>query len=1307
MFESINWKTWLKRSLRNLATGKGPKNRRSSPSSKPQVQSLEDRITPAEVGSSLIATITPTSFAATEQTQLSLKNKGLSVADVNGDAGTVTVSLAVTEGILTVLAGDSGATVTGSGAASVTIAGTAAQINDLFNTNGASDVIYVDNSDAPSASATLTLQISDDGPTPPPPSQDTAIINITPENDAPTVTAPASFAGAANTPILVNGITFADVDGTAGNELAFFAAVNGAFTAADGGGVTVTGSGANNVTLLGSPADLTAFITNGQLTFTTDAAQDITVSIDDLGNSGTKGQKTASVTIAVTLSNTAPSITGDKTGHVTEAGGINSGTATATGDLNAADVDNPNDLWTVVPAGAASLGGFGTYGVAADGKWTYTLDNANAAVQALNGAATLTDTFNAATADGTNQVVTITIEAQNDAPVNTVPGGQTATPGTNLVFNSANNNAITIADADGAVVNVALAVLHGTLTLGSTDGLASQTGNGTGTVNLSGSVAAVNDALHNLAYLVDAGFAGVDTLTVTTVDSDTLQDQDQIAIAPRPVVTAGAADLLADQSSLVIAGSGFDAQTPQNNVVIFSGGLTGVVLAATETQLTVGNFGGSGLVGGPLSASVSVNGASSGAPVEVAKVVPVITASTSPLAGNATTILIHGFGFDPTPGNNTITFSGAATGTGTITAANANALTVSLPTPLGEGPLMAVVTANTSSSGAPVQVANLEAVDLAVTNVDSPDTVHPGENITYTISLKNNAAATAAQKIHFFGAVPAGTTFVSFTAPTEWTSATPSVGGTGPITSTFNSLAAGATADFTLIVKVNADFTGGPIENTVSATTDNFDGNSSNDSQLASTVVAAQSDLQVAMTGPANASPNSDVAYVVTITNAGPSDAQTVTLNNVIPAGATFVSASQNAGPTFTLTAPTAGSSTGAVSASIATLAAGASATFTLVFHAGAAATVTNEAIVATATADAASANNSAKQITAVSPDITIPGTTGNDTLIISSTSGNALSYSLNGAAPVTLTGITSFTFNGLDGDDAITINLPATGGILSGNIAVDGGAGANTLVFDANGQPTQVVIGSIKGTQQKVTFVNVQTTNVHNALSAYALAGPNTADRDTAFVGLNDKQRFVQALYLDVLGRAGVTAELDFWVGVLNTSGQGAVASGIGRSNEACNHLVQTWYKTYLGRSGDASETQGFANLLKNGQTEEVVLGSILGGSEFQNRATTLVTSGTDKERYVTALYQLLLARVPDASEVAGWVSSGLANDAIARSFLQSKEFRTNQIEAYYMVLLHRPAETEGRAFWTDSGSDLAKVRAGFGASPEFFAVG
>ena len=61
--------------------------------------------------------------------------------------------------------------------------------------------------------------------------------------------------------------------------------------------------------------------------------------------------------------------------------------------------------------------GFGTYTLTAAGVWTYTLDDSNAAVQALNVGGTLTDTFTAVTVDGTAQLVTITINGANDAAV--------------------------------------------------------------------------------------------------------------------------------------------------------------------------------------------------------------------------------------------------------------------------------------------------------------------------------------------------------------------------------------------------------------------------------------------------------------------------------------------------------------------------------------------------------------------------------------------------------------------------------------------------------------------------------------------------------------------------------------------------------------------------------------------------------------------------------------------------------------------------------------------------------------------------
>ena len=125
------------------------------------------------------------------------------------------------------------------------------------------------------------------------------------------------------------------------------------------------------------------------------------------------------VTITINGANDAAVITGPVTGTVLEAGEVNNsnlGTPTATGDLNSFDIDNPNDIWTAVAAGAASASGFGSYALTATGVWTYTLNNSNATVQALNVGQTLTDTFTATTVGGTQQLVTITINGSNDTP---------------------------------------------------------------------------------------------------------------------------------------------------------------------------------------------------------------------------------------------------------------------------------------------------------------------------------------------------------------------------------------------------------------------------------------------------------------------------------------------------------------------------------------------------------------------------------------------------------------------------------------------------------------------------------------------------------------------------------------------------------------------------------------------------------------------------------------------------------------------------------------------------------------------------
>src|SRR5262249_29861465 len=120
-------------------------------------------ITVNAVNDAPVATIVPVSYSASEQVALSLKNNGLSVSDVDAGSGQVTVTLSVGGGTLTVTAGGSGAQVSGSGSASVTVSGTVAQINALLNTDGTSTVSYLDNTDTPGSSTTLTLAVNDNG----------------------------------------------------------------------------------------------------------------------------------------------------------------------------------------------------------------------------------------------------------------------------------------------------------------------------------------------------------------------------------------------------------------------------------------------------------------------------------------------------------------------------------------------------------------------------------------------------------------------------------------------------------------------------------------------------------------------------------------------------------------------------------------------------------------------------------------------------------------------------------------------------------------------------------------------------------------------------------------------------------------------------------------------------------------------------------------------------------------------------------------------------------------------------------------
>ena len=126
----------------------------------------------------------PATQVATEDTSKAIT--GLSIADVDAGSGSVTVTLAVTNGTLTVAGGSAG--IANSGTSTVTLTGTQAAINSTL----ASNVTFVPNANF-SGAATLTMTTNDNGNSGGAPMSDvdTVTINISAVNDAP-VTNPDS-----------------------------------------------------------------------------------------------------------------------------------------------------------------------------------------------------------------------------------------------------------------------------------------------------------------------------------------------------------------------------------------------------------------------------------------------------------------------------------------------------------------------------------------------------------------------------------------------------------------------------------------------------------------------------------------------------------------------------------------------------------------------------------------------------------------------------------------------------------------------------------------------------------------------------------------------------------------------------------------------------------------------------------------------------------------------------------------------------------------------------------------------------------
>jgi VCBS repeat-containing protein len=150
--------------------------------------------------------------------------------------------------------------------------------------------------------------------------------------------------------------------------------------------------------------------------------------------------------MSASSSNAIPTIGGWATGSVYEDQLFN-GYLTA---FNALTISDPDPGQSSFAPQSATAGTYGTFTLAANGVWTYTADNNQAAIQQLGWGQSLTDSFTAVSMDGSaSQLVTVTINGVNDpAVIGGVTTGSVTEDVNVSAGNLTTNGTLTINDVD-------------------------------------------------------------------------------------------------------------------------------------------------------------------------------------------------------------------------------------------------------------------------------------------------------------------------------------------------------------------------------------------------------------------------------------------------------------------------------------------------------------------------------------------------------------------------------------------------------------------------------------------------------------------------------------------------------------------------------------------------------------------------------------------------------------------------------------------------------------------------------------------
>ncbi|MCV9930207.1 gliding motility-associated C-terminal domain-containing protein [Flavobacterium sp. LS1R49] len=299
----------------------------------------------------------------------------------------------------------------------------------------------------------------------------------------------------------------------------------------------------------------------------------------------------------------------------------------------------------------------------------------------------------------------------------------------------------------------------------------------------------------------------------------------------------------------------------------------------------------SAIAGGPITYSIKIG---NNGPLDVTglTIQDLIPADVQNVSWNAS---ISGSASFSGSGNGT---TNAINLTGNIAAGAANYITINVTGTVNPSPSATTMSNNaTVTSSAAIDDYNLSNNSSSVTTtittesdlaiVKTVDNLAPavGNTVVFTLSASNNGPSNGTG-ITVTDLLPAGYTFQSSSAGTDYVPATGIW--------TIGSILANGTASMTITAVVNA---AGPYANTATINGTQNDPSPNNDSSTVTPVPTPVTDLAVNKTVD-NATPavGTNVVFTLTINNNGPSNATGVMINDLLPSGYTFASATANTG---------------------------------------------------------------------------------------------------------------------------------------------------------------------------------------------------------------------------------------------------------------------------------------------------------------------------------------------------------------------------------------------------------------------------